>query len=136
MDHIGWRYYPNPRRKYCVRWWLHWLDVVSIWRDLHDAAQRAIRGWGDGDIYDLMTYHAGVTIGLLKHFRDHHAGYIHGMTPEEYDAKIDEAIDGWEAKYSLLTSEYWGETEVRKALEERWQKGHTTFLEIYDSLWN
>jgi hypothetical protein len=136
MNHIGWRYHPNIWRKYGKRWWLHWFDVISIWRDLRDAAQRSVRGWGDGDIYGLMTYHAGVTIGLLKHFRDNHVGYMDGMTPEEYDAKIDEAISGWEAKYSLLTYVYWDKPEEEKALEDRWLKGYTTFLEIYDSLCN
>jgi hypothetical protein len=78
---------------------------------------------------------AGVTIGLLKHFRHHHSGFA-GATNEEYEAKIDLAIDGWEAKYLLLTDHYWDMPEESKALEDRWEKGHIAFLEIYDSLWN
>lgn len=111
MNHVGWRYHPNPWRKFCGRWWKHWFDVRDLWWDLVDAFNRARRGWGCGDTWDLMSYHAGVTIGLLKHFREHHMGYI-GDSPEEYNAKLDIAIAGWEAKYKPLTEEMWGDDET------------------------
>ena len=138
VNHVIWRY-KNSWRPFCDRWWLHWLDLRLLWWDLKDAYHRALRGWGNGDIWDLMTYHTAVTIGLLECFRENHQGYMDGMTPDEYDAKLDLALDAWRAKWDILNNIGW-DTEVdyqewRKPLEERWEKGIPVFLEIYDSLW-
>lgn len=141
MNHVGWRYFRNPWRKYCWRWWKHLFNARALYFDIRDTIQRARRGWGNGDIFDLMTYHAGVTIGLLKHFKANHHGYIESMGVEDYEAALDLAIDGWEAKYALLTGEgldddKFSYEEWSSALERRWKKGYAAFLEIYDSLWN
>lgn len=135
MNHVGWRYFPNPWRSGCGRWWKHWLDLQAFYYDVRDAFQRASRGWGNGDIYDLMSYHAGVTLGLLKHFKANHNGYS-GPSSEKYEAKLDLAIDGWEAKYELLTNNLWKDDEGHAELITRWKKGNKAFNEIYDSLWN
>ena len=134
--HIIPRYYPNPWRRFCDRWWLHWLDLRSLWCDIVDAKQRASQGWADGDTWDLMSYHAGVTLGLLKSFKERHHGYI-GESPEEYNAQLDKAIDGWEAKLELLTSNTWANDYDKFAapLKARWEEGNKVFTEIYDSLW-
>lgn len=141
MNHVQNRYFPNPWRPFCDRWWGHWFNLMALWRDIRDASQRAKRGWADCDIFDLMSYHAGVTLGLLKHFRENHSGYIDGMTPEEYDAKIDISIDGWQAKWDYLNEIGWdcekqSHEEWSRPLLERWENGHAVFVEIYDSLWN
>ena len=141
MSPVQWRYFPNPYRVLCGRWWRHFFDLQSLWYDLRDAVQRARRGWANGDIFDLMSYHAGVTLGLLNHFKAHHHGYMDGMTPEEYEAKLDLAVDAWEAKNALLTDANWDAEnqsyeEWSAPLIERWEKGHPAFLEVYDSLWN
>ena len=140
MNHVGWRYFPNPWRRFCDRWWWHWFDLMAFWRDVKDACQRARQGWGNGDIFDLMNYHTGVTLGLLEHFKAHHNGYA-GDSPEEYEAKLDLAIDAWKAKEALLNYEGWDSSTItyeewRKPLEARWEQGLPAFLEIYDSLWN
>lgn len=141
MHHVGWRYYKNPYLTFCSRWWRHWLNIAALWYDLRDMVQRARRGWGNGDVYDLMTYHAGVTLGLLKHFKANHNGYIESMGVKKYEAALDSAIDGWEAKYALLTDEGLDNDQLSceewsRALEKRWEKGNRAFIRIYDSLWN
>lgn len=141
MAHVYWRYPNNSWRVFSKRWFLHWLDVRVFWYDLKDAVQRSRRGWADGDIFDLVSYHAGVTLGLLKHFKANHHGYMDGMTKEEYEAKLDLAVDAWEAKYALMTDEGWDANnqtykEWSDPLVERWENGHPAFIEIYDSLWN
>ena len=139
MGHVGWRY---PYRRWGYGWsrWLSILNLRPLMWDLRDLCQRAVRGWGDGDIFDLMSYHAGVTLGLLKHFRQHHVGYPGGMTNEEYEAKLDLAIDGWQAKCNLFGDVGWegdiSYEEWSAPLVARWAKGHAVFMEIYDTLWN
>jgi hypothetical protein len=147
--HVYWRY-PNGWRKYCDRWWLHWLQMPShLWWDLKDFFQRGRRGWANMDVGDLDDYHAGLTLGMLKHFREVMTGYIDGMTKEQYAALVDSAIDAWEAKIDLLREDSftldWEKTPKdeyyaaynawREALEQRWKRGMVDFIEIYDSLW-
>ena len=106
MKHVQNRYYPNPWRKYCDRWWLHWLELNSLYWDIKDFFKRGRTGWANGDTFDLMSYHAGVTLGLLQHFKKVHHGYS-GDSPEEYERQLDLAIDAWDAKYRLLTIDGW-----------------------------
>lgn len=135
MNHVGNRYYPNHWHKFCYRWWLHWLDFGALCRDVRDFFERGRNGFARCDIFDLMTYHCGITLGLLRHFRNNYSGFA-GESDAEYTAKIDSAIDGWEAKWILLTENYWGDESTRKALQDRFERGNNDFIEIYDSLWN
>lgn len=102
--------------------------------------QRAYSGWAGGDTFDMVSYHAGVTLGMLQHFKINHMGHPDGMTQEEYDAKLDIAIDAWTAKYDLMTDRGWDPDkqsldEWSTPLKERWERGYPVFIDIYDSLW-
>lgn len=139
MGNVIWRYRINPWRKFCGRWWRHLFDLRLLWLDIVDAKDRALHGWASGDIFDMVSYHSGVTLGMLEHYKKNHCGYS-GESQEEYEAKLDLAIDAWRAKCALVNDEGLAEAESyekwRKPLERRWKNGITAFLEIYDSLWN
>ena len=141
-NHVQWRVFTSRNGfKFPTRhWFMHHLNIKLLIYDIRDAYQRMKRGWGDGDIFDLVSYHAGVTLGLLKHFKENHNGYC-GESQEEYESKLDLAIDAWQAKYDLVMDIGWEKDEEsyrewRDALEARWVKGYPAFIEIYDSLWN
>ena len=139
-DYILW-YSSNPWRKWCNRWWSHWIKLpLLLWDDLKDGIVRALWGYAPRDTYDMISYHAGLTLGLLKVFNERHMGYAYGMTPEEYEAKLDLAIDGWSARVELYSDKGWDYKhqdyqEWRKPLEARVEIGMKAFYEIYDSLW-
>jgi len=137
--HVYW-HVKNPWRKYCDRWWLHWLKLpVRLLWDIGDAWQRSRRGWAKGDIYDLCSYHAGLTRGIMEHYLKHHYGYC-TETPEEYTAKLQTIVDGWKAMEDFLGPDGClmsidDEKAWRKELWEKWEKGMKEFTEFYPSFW-
>lgn len=133
MNHVQWRYIDNHYRKFCSRWFTHWFDLRLLWLDIVDAYQRAMRGWADGDIYDLLSYHSGVTLGLLKHFKSNHTGYC-GESEEEYEHKLDLAIEAWQAKYDLVMGVN-HDPKKDDELREQFKENVKVFDDIYDSLW-
>jgi len=136
-NYVQWRY-KNSWRPFCDRWWWHWFDLRLLWWDLQDAWARARYGYAPGDIFDMCSYHAGVTRGLMKEFLDRHHGYPFGMEPEEYTAKLQVILDGWEAMETLVGDDWVGVESYdawRAPLEERWRNGMKEFTELYVSFW-
>lgn len=127
-------------RPFTSYWWKEIVAQPIRWfYDLQAFYNRGRRGYDNGDIWDLMSYHTGVTLGLLRHFRKNYTGVPCAYTPEQYEAEIDLAIDAWEAKQAIQNDEgFEGDISYedwRKPLDERWEKGIAAFNRIYDSLW-
>ena len=134
MNHVQWRYIDNHYRKFCSKWFIHWFDLRLLWWDIVDAYQRAMRGWADGDIYDFCSYHSGVTLGLLKHFKEHHNGWD-GSSPEEYEHNLDAAISAWQAEYELMMGIHYADPNKENELREQFKENVKVFDDIYDSIW-
>jgi hypothetical protein len=58
--------------------------------------QRRTRGWDDSETWNLDAEIAGFIVPRLKRFKELNNGYPNGLTPEEWDARIDMMIAGLE----------------------------------------
>lgn len=138
---VIWRY-PNPYRVFCWRWWKHVAELPQLlWMDIRDAYLRARYGWAPCDIWDLCSYHCALTIGLLEEYSKNHDGHPSGMTPEEYQDKIDTALMGWKAMSEIINDTqymlpYDRYTEWQDRMYKVFEVGMEDFIKIYPSLWN
>jgi len=61
--------FPNPYRRFHLRWWSHWF----LWRTWHNALvfrwQRAFRGYATCDVWSVHSYLSVVVPGLLGELR-------------------------------------------------------------------
>src|SRR5437879_5195919 len=70
---------------YYVKWW---------W-------QRARRGWADCDLLNFDEYLAKLIVGSMTRFKTNHPTYPADMSAEEWAAKLDEIIAGFQAALAL-----------------------------------
>ena len=138
--YIYWSYFSNGWTRFSLDWWLHWGNINKLLLDIKAFFQRGWQGYADRDMWDAMSYHAGLTLRILRDYRKDFTGVPPNSLEEDYVEQIDSAIDAWEAKVELLNDLGWDKdgvvyTEWRKGLEGRWDKGKVDFDEIYNSLW-
>jgi len=82
---------------YNIRETFYWL------RSCH---QRAFKGWADCDCWDMDYYLSKIIPAMLRDLKDNRFGQPEELTEEEWDKKIDEMIEGFEAARRVIDLDY------------------------------
>ncbi len=117
-----------------------WRLVEWLYNETRWFAQRGWRGYSDVDLYDMMSYNTAVVLPMLRWLRDNShtfPGKINGVaTYEEWQALIDQMIDGFEAARMIQEDDYVWTPEHCEELQERFRRGAAVFVKHYFSLWD
>lgn len=84
-----------------------YLSKYGPRRSARYLRQHMTRGFSDVETWNIQHEFAKWAVPRLKRFKEINNGYPDGISPEEYDARIDEMIEGFEICASDL---YWGFT--------------------------
>lgn len=108
-----------------------------------DVAERVRQHFAVRDYWDFMSYNARAQIAALRWFRDHGVSYPGrpgAATMEEWRARLDEMIDGWQA---VLDRDDWDADWSVARVEEfvagcdaRFVAGMAVYTRWYMSLWD
>ena len=103
-------------------WWFRYR-VLLLPRDIKQQIthryQRAKQGWSFQDVWSLDTYLASVLVGSLTSLRDKPAFPGQFDTQEEWQAILDEMIEGfdlWAARWSPDSEDH-DYVKVERSLE-------------------
>lgn len=106
------------------RWFLAWRSVLHF-------LQRRAWGFDNSDTWSLRDTHARWIIPRLKRFKRLHINYpSDGITPEEWEVKLQSMIDAFELV--LLADE---KMRYSKQEERTINKGLNNFKKYYFDLW-
>lgn len=83
-------------------WWRYWLNPRTYTRALRWGYQRASRGYADCDLWSIDAYLCGILVPGLKQFRDQTHSHPGDLTFEEWQAKVDVMIVGFQAHIDLM----------------------------------
>ena len=121
--------------------------------------QRGKRGWADCDWWEMHYYLTKITLSMLKELKKNSHGFPgHGKasTSEEWDMRLDEMIEAFEAAKRVSEDEYYKEVSgdsleaVRKATSKEirecgklnladqklFKKKIKVFVEWFFNLWD
>ena len=74
----------NPWRRWCSRWWKHWLTPDVYWSEITTLWQRAMRGYSWYDVSDLDAYLCHVIEGGCRAMAKNIVGVPGEMTAEQW----------------------------------------------------
>ena len=121
-------------------WHTFWYNTCHVFRWLKWCWQRAVRGYGDCDLWCMDSYWAEVTLAMLQRFREHHGAYPGFITPEEWNGLLDEMIEGFEVARRIIESDYdlttkdWIKQE--RADRKLFEKKMRIFAKYFFHLWD
>ena len=130
--------YACPWRRFVVSWFGYWLDPRTHWGALRDVYLRGRYGFAPSDTWSLDSYLTRWVPEALLYIRG--SGYPSNMTLEEWDAVIDEMIDGFRAH---AESEEMDDVPEDRAGMKAWfavrdkrrMDGMRTFAQYFGHLW-
>lgn len=97
------------------------------------AQQREERGFDDTELWALDSVIAKMLIPRLKAFKESHICHPTTITMEQWDALLQEMIDGFEEQ---LTRDMTSSERGRGYDFEKMQRGLKVFAEWYNDLWS
>ena len=113
-------YLRNP--KYLIRTLVLWhKNINHVIRELKWCWQRAFRGWGDCDCWSMQSYLIDIIIPMLEAMKGRSVSYpgVRGAsTPEQWDTRLDEMIEGFEAARRVIELDYQIDAPEWKGLME------------------
>ena len=129
-------------------------NIRQTFRWLRWYHQRATRGWADCDWWGMDGYLCEIIVPMLYELRYRRSGHPANLTSEQWDAKLDEMIQAWEAAGMVIDDDYfktispqfpevaasheeitaWGKASEDDQVIFR-QKGRT-FLRYFFGLWD
>jgi len=107
------------------------LKNLKIKRSFRFLYQRLTRGWDDSETWGLDHELAKHILPRLKRFKEVTNGYPNELTPESWDAILDEMIFAFQF-YSTEKMYQWDSTPEEYS---RVQKGLELFGKYYPDLW-
>lgn len=96
--------------------------------------QRGKRGYADCDVWAIDSYLSRIIPPMLKQFKSVTNGYPGcegAATPEEWDKRLDEMIEGWEAAQNVTAWTKSNETD-QALFESRMQVFIKWFFQLWD----
>lgn len=109
-------------------------------REIRYAYQRITRGFSDRETWNVQHEFAKWVVPRLKRFKKVNNGTPYGLSPKEWDEKLNEMIEG----FSIVASDqYWGSNEEddKKAAEidkknaEKIDRAVDLWAEYFHDLW-
>jgi len=107
-----------------------WLDKIKLPRRIKFLIQRICRGWDDSDLWSLDHSITKYVLPRLKRFKKVNIGHPGNLTPEQWDAILDEMI--WFFELNLAPWDLFLNEEDQK----RYDKAGKYFMEYFNSLWD
>jgi len=107
------------------------FDIKYHMRRIKYFCQRGKRGWADCDWWGMDYYLVSIILPMLKELKAKTHGYPGckgAKTPEEWDKKLDEMIEAFEAADRILEDDYYKEVSgdsleaIRNASHEEIKK--------------
>jgi hypothetical protein len=78
-------------------------------RDIKHFYQRAKKGYSSRDVWNMNSYLISIIIPMLKELKEGKLGYPGtegAKTPEEWEQRLDEMIEGFEAGKRFIDDDY------------------------------
>lgn len=107
-------------------WLKYWLNPRTYTRAARWGYQRASRGYADCDLWSIDSFLCGVLVPGLKQFRNQTNSHPSDLTFEEWQAKVDVIIAGFQAHIDLQ------EGPPDRFFREVSNKDSWTGLELFD----
>ena len=129
---------PYRKSYYATHPLLLWHHLVQ--QPLKMFWQRGRRGWSVQDAWSADAHLASVISGMADHIQQHGSGYPSELvTRDEWCSILDKISEGFKAHLDLFEMTYLDSENAeseRYALEFRYKRGMSLFVQWFEFLWD